>query len=159
MLYEKFIRIIEDHAEELTKEWIKEIKKNHSTAVYRKVGDAFLGVRVFDVYRRLGEGVLNVSPKDPKTTEHFIKLWRERAGEHLKKSEVIYVLILARIVLSRNILDHGYINSSIDRHQSLQFYQQANNFFDKSAYFFAVGFESIDKGVQGVMGWFIKKNN
>lgn len=74
-----------------------------------------------------------------------------------KNSEVIYALILARIVLSRNILDQGEINSSIDLHQSLQFYQQVNNFFDKSAYFVAVGFESIYKVVQVVMGWFIKK--
>ncbi len=63
------------------------------------------------------------------------------------------------------------INNSIDLHQSLQFYQQVNNFFDKATYFVAVGFESIDKksqdklkkddfvdkAVQGVTGWFIKK--
>lgn len=74
MLYEKFIRIVEDHAEELTKEWIKLLKSNLSTSGYRKVDEAILGIRVFDVYRRLGEWLLNASPKDPKITEHFIKL-------------------------------------------------------------------------------------
>ena len=170
MLYEKFIRVVEDHAEELTKEWIKEIKSNPSTVGYRKVDDAILGVRVYDVYRRLGEWVMNAEPNDPKTAEHFIKLGRERSDEKLKNSEVIYALILARVVLWRYIINQGVINSSIDLHQSLQFYQKVNNFFDKATYFVAVGFENVGseeheklkkddfvgKAVQGVTGWFIK---
>lgn len=171
MLYEKFIRLVEDHAEELTKEWIKEIKSNPSTIGYRKVDEAILGIRVFDVYRRLGDWIMKSEPNDPKTAEHFMKLGRERSIENLKNSEVIYALILARVVLWRYIVDQGIINNSIDLHQSLQFYQHINNFFDKAAYFVAVGFESIDtksqdklkkddfvdKAVQGVTGWFIKK--
>jgi hypothetical protein len=73
MLYDKFIRLVEDHAEELTKEWIKEIKSNPSTIGYRNIEDAILGARIFDVYRRLGEWVINADPNDPKTAEHFIK--------------------------------------------------------------------------------------
>ena len=131
MLYEKFIRLVEDHAEILTKEWIKEIKTNPSTVGYRKVDEAILGVRVFDVYRRLGEWVMNADPSDPKTAEHFIKLGRERANEKLKNSEVIYALILARVVLWRYIAEQGIITSAIDLHQSLEFYQKINNFLIK----------------------------
>ena len=171
MLYEKFIRLVEDHAEKLTKEWIKEIKSNPSTAGYKNVDDAILGVRIFDVYRRLGDWIMNAEPNDPSTAEHFIKLGRERAGEKLKNSEVIYALILARVVLWRYIVEHEVITSTIELHQSLEFYQKVNNFFDKATYFVAVGFESISKvdqdklkkddfvgkAVQGVTGWFIKK--
>ena len=171
MLYEKFIRLVEDHAEKLTKEWIKEIKSNPSTAGYKNVDDAILGVRIFDVYRRLGDWIMNSEPNDPSTAEHFIKLGRERAGEKLKNSEVIYALILARVVLWRYIVEHEVITSTIELHQSLEFYQKVNNFFDKATYFVAVGFESISKvdqdklkkddfvgkAVQGVTGWFIKK--
>jgi len=171
MLYEKFIRLVEDHAEALTKEWIHEIKTNPSTKGYRKIDDAILGVRVFDVYKRLGQWIMNADPRDPKTAEHFIKLGRERAKENLKNSEVIYALILARVVLWRYIVDQGVINSIIDLHQSLEFYQKINNFFDKATYFVAVGFESVsdeeqeklkqedfvEKAVKGVTNWFIKK--
>lgn len=171
MLYEKFIRLVEDHAEGLTKEWINEIKTNPSTKGYQKIDDAILGVRVFDVYKRLGQWIMNADPSDPKTAEHFIKLGRERAGENLKNSEVIYALILARVVLWRYIVDQGVINSIIDLHQSLEFYQKINNFFDKATYFVAVGFESVakdeqeklrkedfvEKAVKGVTDWFIKK--
>jgi len=170
VLYEKFIRLVEDHAEELTKEWIKEIKSNPSTTGYKKVDDAILGDRVFDVYKRLGDWIMNAEPNDPKTAEHFIKLGRDRANEDLKNSEVIYALILSRVVLWRYIVNHEIITSSIELHQSLEFYQKINNFFDKAAYFVAVGFESVGeedqeklkkddfvgKAVQGVTGWFFK---
>ncbi len=170
MLYEKFIRLVEDHAEALTKEWIHEIKTNPSTKGYSNIDDAVLGIRVYDVYRRLGEWIMNADPSDPKTAEHFIKLGRERARENLKNSEVIYALILARVVLWRYIVNQGVINSILDLHQSLEFYQKINNFFDKATYFVAVGFESVnkeeqeklkqedfvEKAVKGVTNWFIK---
>jgi len=171
MLYEKFIRLVEDHAESLTQEWIKEVKTNTCTTGYSKIEDAILGVRVFDVYKRLGEWIMNTDPADPKTAEHFIKLGRERANEKLKNSEVVYALILARVVLWRHIVGQGIINSTMDMYQSLEFYQKVNNFFDKAVYFVAVGFESVnnndqeklkkddfvDKAVKGVTGWFYHK--
>ncbi len=170
MLYEKFIRLVEEHAEALTKEWIHEIKTNPATKGYRNIDEAILGIRVYDVYKRLGEWIMNADPSDPKTAEHFIKLGRERAKENLKNSEVIYALILARVVLWRYIVNQGVINSILDLHQSLEFYQKINNFFDKATYFVAVGFESVnlteqnklkeedfvEKAVKGVTNWFIK---
>lgn len=171
MLYEKFIRLVEDHAEALTKEWINEIKTNPSTIGYRKVDDEILGVRIFDIYKRLGSWVMNADLGDIKTAEHFIKLGRERAAENLKNSEVIYALILARVVLWRYIVEHGIISTAIDLHQSLEFYQKINNFFDKAVYFVAVGYESLEKkeqeklknealveqAVKSIANWFIKK--
>jgi hypothetical protein len=170
MLYEKFIRLVEEHAEQLTKSWIKEVKNNPSTIGYKKMSDQLLDTRVYDVYKRLGNWVLQKDPSDKNTAEHFMKLGRERASEGLRASEVIYALILSRVVLWKYIINQGVINSAMDMQQALGFYQKVNNFFDKAAYFVAVGFESIhledqeklkkedfvEKAVKGVTKWFIK---
>lgn len=170
MLYEKFIRLVEDHAEEITKEWISEIKANPSTAGYRRLNDEVLNTRVYDVYKRLRKWVLENDINDSETAKHFMKLGNERASEGLKNSEVVYALILARVVLCRYIENHGLINSSLELHQLFEFYQTLNNFFDKATYFVAVGFENqaklnhlksekkafSEKAVQGVTDWFIK---
>ena len=170
MLYEKFIRLVEDHAEVITKEWIKEVKSNPATLGYKKVDDDTLKTRVHNVYRRLGEWVLNADPTDAYTAEFFIDLGRQRAAENLKNSEVIYALILARVVLWRYIISNGIIHSSLELHQCLGFYQQLNNFFDKSTYYVAVGYERlhsaeqnkmkeekfVDKTVKGITNWFFK---
>jgi len=170
MLYQQFIRLVEDHAESLIKEWIKEIKSNPSTSGYKNLNDDVLGKRVYEVYKRLGNWVLNSDTEDSENAEFFINLGRERAKEGLKNSEVVYALILARVVLWRYILGQGIINSSIALHSCLGFYQQLNNFFDKATYFVAVGYESVnksvqerlkkdafvDKAVKGITKWFIK---
>ncbi|MBK7104628.1 MAG: hypothetical protein IPH62_05040 [Ignavibacteriae bacterium] len=170
MLYEKFIRLVEDHADSITKEWIKEVKSNPSTFGYRKVDDEILKKRIHNVYRRLGEWIMNADPTDANTAEFFIDIGRQRAAENLKSSEVIYALILSRVVLWRYIINHGIIHSSLELHQCLGFYQQLNNFFDKAAYYVAVGYESlhladqekmkqekfVDKTVKGITNWFFK---
>lgn len=170
MLYDKFIRLVEDHAESLIKEWIKEIKSNPSTSGYKNFKDDVLGKRVYEVYKRLGNWIMNSNTEDFENAEFFINLGRDRAKEGLKNSEVVYALILARVVLWRYILSHGIINSSLALHSCLGFYQQLNNFFDKATYFVAVGYESVDKkeqerlkkeafvdkAVKGVTKWFIK---
>ena len=170
MIYEKFIRLVEDHADLLTKNWIKEVKKNPSTEGYRKMTDETLGKRVHDVYKRLGNWILLEEDTLKKTAEHYMRLGRERAAEGLKASEVIYALILSRVVLWRYIVSQGVIGSSLELHQALEFYQKINNFFDKAAYFVLIGFESIkpeeqrklkeedfiEKAVNSVTHWFIK---
>jgi len=170
MLYEKFIRLVEDHADSITKDWVAEVKSNPSTLGYRKMKDEMLKSRVHNVYRRLGEWIMNADPTDAKTAEFFIDIGRQRAAEDLKSSEVIYALILSRVVLWRYIISHGIIHSSLELHQCLGFYQQLNNFFDKATYYVAVGYESIqlheqekmkqekfvDKTVKGITNWFFK---
>jgi hypothetical protein len=171
MLYSKFIQLVEDHAEELTNKWINEIKTNPSTSGYKDLNDQVLGSRVYNVYRKLGEWLDGADLNDPKIAEHFIQLGRDRATEKLKSSEVIYALLLTRVVLWKYITNHSIISSSFELHQSLEFYQLLINFFDKATYFTAVGFESIhkevqekinkedfvEKAVQGLTDWLIKK--
>ena len=170
MIYDKFIRLVETHAEVLTGTWIKEVKNNPSTSGYKHLSDETLGNRVYDVYKRLGEWILLEENTLKKTAEHYMRLGRDRAAEGIKASEVIYALILTRVVLWRYIISQGIISSTLELHQALEFYQKINNFFDKAAYFVLVGFESlkpeeqaklkkedfIEKAVESVTHWFIK---
>ncbi|MFA8342915.1 MAG: hypothetical protein ACEPO8_08075 [Rhodothermaceae bacterium] len=145
MLYEKFIRLVENHAEDLTAKWIEEVGKNPSTPGYHNMNNQLLEKRVFDIYQRLGEWLLTKDLTDKKSAEHFIKLGSERAHEGLKASEVIYALVLTRVVLWKFVINQGVINSTIDMHQALEFYHTVNNFFDKASYFVLVGFENVLK--------------
>jgi hypothetical protein len=170
MIYGKFIRLVETHADLLTNTWIKEVKNNPSTTGYKKMYDEILGKRVYDVFKRLGEWIPLEEDTLKKTAEHYMRLGRERAAEGLKASEVIYALILTRVVLWKYIASQGLISSTLELHQALEFYQKINNFFDKAAYFVLVGFESIkpeeqeklkkddfiEKAVNSVTHWFIK---
>lgn len=173
MLYQKYIRLVEDHAEQLTKKWSHEVRNNPSTPGYKSIPEKQLNERVYDVFKRLGDYLLQDDPDFRKTAEHFIKLGRERATEGMKVSEVIYALILERVVIWNFIVEEGIISSTLDLHEALGFYMKINNFFDKAEYFIAKGFESVhlsdieisgesdvvNKSVDAVMRWFMKKND
>ena len=174
MLYQKYIRLVEDHAEQLTNIWISEVKKNPSTQGYRKLSDEELSRRIFDVYNRLGKWVLRNDPLNRESAEHFIKMGKERAAENFQVSEVIYALILSRVVMWQYILDQGVINTSLDFQQALDFYKLVTSFFDKAVYFVALGYETtshvhvhvekpkekdfVEKAVKSITGWLIKEN-
>ena len=172
MLYQKFIRLVEDHAEQLTQTWLNEVKKNPSTQSYKKLSDEELSRRIYDVYLRFGNWVMQNEPLDKKGAEHFMKLGKERASENIQLSEVIYALILAQVVMWKHISDQGIITSAFDYQQALEFYKIVTSFFDKAVYFVAVGYETtkhehfdkpqekdfVEKAVKSITGWLIKEN-
>lgn len=144
MLYEKFIRLVEEHAEQLTHKWVEEVRHHPSTKGYHDLSNAILGKRIHILYRKFGDWLLSKDLSNKHNAEFFIKIGQERALEGLKASEVIYAIILARTVLWHYVIDQGIINTTIDMHQALEFYHSVNNFFDKAVYFVAMGFESVD---------------
>ena len=170
MLYAKFIRLVEDHAELITQNWLKEVKTNPATPGYRKMSDDLLTRRVFDVYKKLGNWLMDSDPCDTRIAEHYIRLGRERASENRNSSEVTYAFILTRVVAWKFILNQGIIENSFDLQQAFDFYQKVINFYDRAIYFVNIGYESyrtiddkkissteyLDKIVKGVTNWFIK---
>lgn len=172
MLYQKFISLVEGHAGQLTQIWLNEVKKNPSTQSYKKLSDEELSKRIYDVYLRFGNWVMQNDPLDKKAAEHFIKLGKERAAENIQLSEVIYALILSRVVLWKYINDQGIITSSFECQQALEFYKIVTSFFDKAVYFVSLGYETtkhehvekpkekdfVEKAVKSITGWLIKEN-
>lgn len=169
MLFDKFIRLVEDHADQLTKLWIEEVRSNPSTKGYKEFSDELLGKRIFDVYHRLGNWLLQDDPADKKTAEHFIELGRKRAKEKIRVSEVVYALILGRVIITRFIDSHGLINSMLEIQQSLEFHRRLTVFFDKATYYVTVGYESqtpetreaihksdfVNKSIDAITKWII----
>jgi hypothetical protein len=170
MLYAKYIRLVEDHAEKLTSQWISEVKTNSATLQYRQFSDGELHKRVFDVYERLGVWLLGDEKETVKIGEHYLRLGRSRAEEGIKLSEVTYALILTRVILWNYILSQGMIDTFFDIQQAFEFHQKLVGFFDKALYLVTTGYESsgqlskeqfenprlVNEAVNSVTRWFIK---
>ena len=169
MIYRKFINLVENHSELLTQNWIHEIKTNPSTAGYKNLPYEILHGRIYDVYNRLENYISEDEPQYKITAEHFMRLGRDRCREGLKSSEVLFALMLAKDVLWKYVVNSGIINNTLEFHQALEFYERIVLFFDKSAYYVTLGFESIsmseedvfrkggffDKTVNSIFKWFI----
>ncbi len=142
MLYNRFTRIIENHADSLTKNWIKEIKSNSGTQNYAKLTDAELHNIVYDVYKKLGHWITKDEHLLKEICEYFVANARKLSKENFKLSEVIYATILARVELWKYLMSQGMISDAVDLNRAMDFSQRINYFFDKAIYFTTIGFET-----------------
>lgn len=170
MQYQKFINLIEDHAELLTQKWLREVRTNPATPGYQKVSSELMHDRIYENYKQLGRWLEKSEAAFVQVAEHYMKLGRERAAEGLKESEVIYALVLLRSIVWKHIMNQGVVNNTIDIQRALEFYQLLNNFFDKATYYVAIGYESlalvdqdrlkkekfVEKTVKSVTDYFMK---
>lgn len=145
MLYNRFIRLIENHAESLTKSWVQEVKTNEATKSYRNFSDATLHDSVYNIYSRLGYWLKKEESTLEDIAEYFVMLGREREKQGFKLSEVIYSIILARVELWNYVSNQGVIEDGMELQRALEFSQRLNYFFDKAIYFSTVGFETASE--------------
>ncbi len=139
MLSVPLVRMIEDHAEELTRGVLNDLESNARTPAYHKIPREKLHRRVYEVYRNLGEWL---GPKTDEMIEaRYSELGQKRRAEGIPLSEVIYALILTKLHLRDYIRSAGLVNSAVDLYQELELNRLTGHFFDRSIYYAAKGYE------------------
>lgn len=170
LLHDKFIALIETHAELLTRNWIREVKNNPLTPGYKNLSEDDLHFKVFDVYRRLSAWLPQEETVFREIAEHYMKLGRARAHEGVKLSEVLYATSLSKVELWKYIRSQGIINDAIDMYRALEFFRRIDSFYDRMIYFISTGYESahmdeheifkksgfFDKVADSFAHWFVK---
>ncbi len=170
LLINRFIGLIEDHAESLSLRWVNEVRTNSLTRGYAKLSKNELHDIVFTRFRRLGKWIEKREGLEKDIAENFCKIGRSRAQSGIVSSEVVYSLILEKDILWHYIQNEGIINEGIDMNRALQFIDRLNYFYDKAIYFCLVGYENahldedkvkqegvFEKTFEGFKHWIIRE--
>ena len=162
MLATRLIRLIESHAESITREVVKEIFRNEHTSSYALFSKAELHSRVFALYRDLGNWIGN--PKEGPIQLEYEELGRLRHRQKIPLHEIVYTLIIIKQHLRRYIRENGLVVFSGDRIVpgemlpfELQSIQELNylvgDFFDRALYHLTRGYDmerDVKHGAQHV---------
>ena len=140
MISQRLVEMIETHADELTKRWLKEVRRSNATAGYHSLPDATLSRRAFDVYAHLGRWV-GSEGRQEEVERTYTALGQERFHEGLPLSEVVQALAMTKYQLWAYIRDYGLLDSALELHQSLELYNRVVLFFDRATYYAIVGYE------------------
>jgi hypothetical protein len=138
------MRMIERHSERLARGLAEQICRSDRTSDFRKIPSKDLQLAAAEVYRNLGEWVL-------QKTEHDIECWfraigARRAAEGISLHQFVWALMLTRDYLWR-FLDHEVFSDSIVQlHGELELQQILNQFFDRAVYYGILGYR--DPGPQ-----------
>ena len=150
MLSLRLIELIETHAENLTRDVLKDYATNPRTRHWGVVPSNELEQRVFRTYHNLGDWLGN--PKEDAVQAEYEEWGRKRYRNGIPLSEIVYAVILLKHHLRKYIRDNGLIEYSRDRQASQEILpvhlygiQELNylvgDFFDKALYYLARGYE------------------
>ena len=140
MLSARLIKLIEDHAEDLTREVLRDLAGNARTPSYNSLPADEMHRRVYDVYHNLGRWL------GDKTEEHlestFGGLCRRRHAEGVPLSEAVYALVLIKDHLRGYIRAVGLVDSTVELYLEEELHLQIGNFFDNAIYHMVKGYEA-----------------
>jgi hypothetical protein len=142
LLINRFIRLVEDHAESLSLKWVESVRSNSLTAGYGKLSKELLHDSVYSRFRKLGEWIGKKEGRDRDIAQQFCDIGLQWAKSGINAAEMVYSLMLERDLLWNYILDEGIITEGIDLNRAIEFSHQLNYFYDKAIYFTLVGHES-----------------
>lgn len=139
MLSARLVRMIEDHAEQLTLGVVNDLQSNPRTSAYHKLSRDELHHRVYEVYRNLGRWLGEKT--DGPIEASYGELGKKRWAEGIPLSEVIYALILTKVRLRDYIRSAGLVDSTVELYQEQELHRLVGHFFDKALYYAVKGYE------------------
>ena len=140
---QKLVELIEKSADELTVNWLNNVKKNAKTPTYGRFNEKDLYQRAYRVYSQLGKWLSrDTSQEEIKSYWTGLGLARRREGFSL--SEVIHAIALLRRHLWSKVQSEGLLDSAYDLFQAMELYNQVTLFFDRAVFYAAFGFETAE---------------
>lgn len=139
MLSRRLVRMIEDHADQLTRGVIADLQSNPRTSAYHKFSSNELHRRVYEVYRNLGRWLDQKADEAIETS--YRDLGKQRANEGVPLHEVVYALILVKYHLRDYIRTAGLMDSAVELYQEQELHRLVGQFFDKANYYTVKGYE------------------
>jgi hypothetical protein len=143
MLGMKLVRLIERHSEELTSGLVEQIRVSDRTSDFRKIPAPQLHLAAAEVYRNLGEWLLQKTESD--IAARFKKVAVLRAAEGIRLHQFVWALMLSRDHLFQFLRQEAFTDSIIDLHGELELRQLLNQFFDRAVYYAILGYEEADE--------------
>jgi len=139
MLSDRLVRLIEHHADELTRALVEDLHTNPRTVSYHRFSREAIQQRTYNVYKDLGLW-LN-SKAEEEIEARYTGLGKQREAEGIPLSEVVYALTLTKYHLRDYIRVAGLVDSAIGLYQALEFQRLLGQFFDKAIYYTVRAYE------------------
>lgn len=138
------VRLIERHADELATSLSQQVEKSPRTTEFcRRVPAQDLKLRVYEIYRDLGELLLKRTEGDIE--RRYREIGIRRAAQGVPFSQLAYAIILTKENLWSFLLKNAGVDRTIEVYGELELLQQLDYFFDRAITYAAAGYESAQR--------------
>ena len=139
MLGMKLVRLIEAHSEALSRGLMEQIRKSERTSDFRKIPPKELRLAAAEVYRNLGEWLLQKTESD--IAIRFRAIAARRVAEGIGLHQVVWALMLTRDHLLHFLRREAFADNVVALHGELELQQMLNQFFDRAVYYAILGYQ------------------
>jgi len=148
MLSDRLIRMIEHHADELTRALVEDLLSNPRTSSYHRLSREAIHDRTYHVYKDLGLWLNSKAEEDIEAS--YTELGKERAAEGIPISQVVFALTLTKYHLRDYIRAAGLVDSAVELHQEQELHHVLGQFFDKAIYYTIRAYERAADHKEGI---------
>ncbi len=138
--YQRLVKLIESHADELSRNLLQDLRKRDSTSTFHTHDEKEIYERAFNVYSHLGKWISRETTKE-EIAKHYTALGAKRRKEGFALSEIIQALIMTRRHLWLKVLAEGFLDTALDLNQALDLNNRVMLFFDRAIFYTAVGYQ------------------
>ena len=139
MLGMKLVRLIEAHAEALASGLTEQIRTSERTSEFRRIPRHELQLAATEVYRNLGEWLLQKTESD--IAARFRQVAAVRAAQGISLHQFVWALMLSREYLWRFLRHESFADNIVAMHGEMELQRLLNQFFDRALYHAVLGYE------------------
>jgi hypothetical protein len=140
MLTHKLIHLIQYHSENLAASLVRQVQMSDRAGSYRDVSLEELKQRVFEIYRHVGEWLLNKSEADIE--ERYRAIGARRVEQNVPLSELVWVIVLTKRNLWMYINDVSVPGRAADVSEKQEIQARLEQFFDEAIHAAVAGYEA-----------------
>jgi hypothetical protein len=129
----KLVRLIEKHSEELVRGLTEQIHTSERMSDFRSIPPADLELAAAEVYRNLGEWLLQKTEEDIE--KRFGTIAVRRAAEQISLHQFVWALIVSRDHLWRFLQQEAFACNVVELYGELELHQMLTQFFDRAVYY------------------------
>ena len=138
MIAVRMVRLIESNSERLAAGLVEKLMKSERTHDMRKVPAAELRERSQEIYKNLGEWLLNKTESD--IAGRYTELGMRRSAQEIRFSHFLWAIVLTKEHLWHFLQREGAA-SSIEVYQQLELLHMLDGFFERALYHAVQGYE------------------
>jgi hypothetical protein len=142
MLGMRFVRLIETHSQKLTLGLVQQIRTSERTSDFGKIPAEELQLAIMEVYRNLGEWLLQKTEKE--IALRFRAIGARRASQQIHLHHLVWALMLSRDHLFHFLQREAFADNVFELHGELELHQLLNQFFDRAVYYATIGYTEAE---------------
>jgi hypothetical protein len=144
MFANRLVQLIEDHADKLAEGLLYKLQHEQRCQNFvGKVPVLELKTRTYEIYRHLGEWLLNKT--ESEIEERFVGIGIRRAHQGIAYCDLFWAFMVTKDYLWEYLEREGLLEQPVELFGELDLLHHLDRFFDRALYFAAVGYEKVRK--------------